>query len=71
MKTFLTVKPISNGTTRFVLFGKQGLYRKRSTLNRWGFQTGDSFKQVHFGKRTIGLEFKGGRDLFGFARNAK
>jgi len=67
----INIKPESKGTVRFTVLGKQGLYRKRSMKSRWGFQGGDAFKQIHFGKRTIGLEFKGGRNLFGFAKNAK
>jgi hypothetical protein len=75
MKLF-TIKPTSNGTTRFTVLGKQGFYRKRSIKSRWGFgnangKPSNSFKQVHLGKLTLAIESKKGRSLFAFAFNAK
>ena len=74
MKLF-TIKPESKGTTRFVVLGKQGFYRKRLVKSRWGFGNVNgkpsSFKQIHLGKLTLALESKKGRSLFNFAFNAK
>lgn len=74
MKLF-TIKPESKGTTRFIVLGKQGFYRKRSKVSRWGFGNVNgkpsSFKQIHLGKLTLALESKKGRSLFNFAFNAK
>ena len=61
----LTIKPTMNNTTRFKVAGFNGLYRKRVLKSRWGVTSGDTFKQVHFGKRTIGLELRNPiRNLF-------
>lgn len=68
----INVKQTANGTTRFTLLNKQGFYRIRKVKSRWGFNSGDCFKQLHLGKLTVALEFKQKkRDLFQFATNAK
>jgi hypothetical protein len=69
MKLF-TRKATSNGTTRFTLLGKQGFYRVRKIKSRWGFDSGEAFRQIHVGKLTVAIQKSKGRKLFGFAFNA-
>ena len=73
--TLFNIKKESKGTRRFTVIGKQGFYRRRRHLKRWGFGNvfgqPSSFHQLHLGKFTIAIERRKGRDLFGFATNAQ
>lgn len=56
----LKASDVQNGRIRFDLYicNKRiaGLIGLRSTQYRFGFDGGDTFKQAHLGKITIGLE---------------
>ena len=56
----LQASDVQNGRVRFnlYLFNKRiaGLVGLRSKQYRFGFDGGDTFKQAHLGKITIGLE---------------
>lgn len=71
----LTIKATNKSTTRFTILGKQGFYRLRKKVYRFG--TGNlngkpsSFKQLHLGRLTVAIQSNKGRSLFGFAFNAR
>lgn len=71
MKKLLSIRPLNDNTSgfRFDFIGIKGLYRKRKALRRWGVnQNGDTFVQIHFGKRSLYLEqYKPVRRLYDFA----
>lgn len=71
MKPLFSTRPLSDGTSglRFDIIGIKGLYRKRKIQRRWGVnQNGETFVQVHFGKRSLYIEqFKPVRRLYDFA----
>lgn len=71
MKKILSIRPLNDNTSgfRFDLLGIKGLYRKRKVQRRWGVnQNGDTFVQVHLGKRSVYIEqFKPVRRLYDFA----
>ena len=71
MQKLLSIRPLNDNTSgfRFDLVGIKGLYRKRKIQRRWGVnQNGDTFVQIHFGKRSVYIEqFKPVRRLYDFA----
>ena len=71
MKKLLSIRPLNDNTSgfRFDLIGIKGLYRKRKVQRRWSInQNGDTFVQVHFGKRSLYVEqYKPVRRLYDFA----
>lgn len=71
MKPLFSTRPLNDGTSglRFDIVGIKGLYRKRKIQRRWGVnQNGDTFVQVHLGKRSLYIErLKPARRLYDFA----
>lgn len=65
------IRPLNDGTNgfRFDVIGCKGLYRKRKNLRRFGINSaGNTFVQVHLGKRSVYLEqFNPAKVLHDFA----
>ena len=65
-----STRPLNDGTNgfRFDIVGAKGLYRKRSTLRRYGMTSGATMTGFHIGKRSIYFEqFRPQRHLHDFA----
>lgn len=56
----IKIRALNDRTTgfRFQVLGNKGLYRKRKNLRRYGVDMlkGDTFMQIHLGKRSIYIE---------------
>lgn len=68
----LKIRALNDNTSgfRFEVLGNKGLYRKRKVKSRYGINLlqGDTFAQVHIGKRSLYLEqITPTRKLFRFA----
>lgn len=59
-------KALNDGTQgfRFRFGSRDGLYRKRSVMSRYGFTRGETTYGLHFGKRSLYLERRDGGRLF-------
>ena len=59
-------KALNDGTQgfRFRFGSRDGLYRKRSVMSRYGFTRGETTYGLHLGKRSLYLERRDGGRLF-------
>ena len=59
-------KDLNDGTHgfRFRLGNRDGLYRKRQVIKRYGLTQGETTTGFHFGKRSLYLEHRQAGQLF-------
>jgi len=62
MKLF-KISVVSRGRQRFTILGVKGMIGYRMNVKRYGFQTGSTFKALHFGRKTLYIEAIAGRKL--------
>jgi len=62
MKLF-KISVVSRSRQRFTILGVKGMVGYRMNIKRYGFQTGSTFKALHFGRKTLYIESIGGRKL--------
>ena len=62
MKLF-NISEVSKSRQRFNILGIKGMVGYRMYKKRYGFQTGSTFKALHFGRKTLYIESIGGRKL--------